>query len=271
MSKNNKRINSITEAVGDTSGFSESGLLFGKNRKITLIAGCAGLLVLIVAAILLFTTPVKAEFKFQDNASAAERYQVSRTDGMLIDAPKDPKRTCYDFGGWYLDAKFTKGGFFNNESDQSLLEYKFNTKVKIILYAKWTPTEYKVTYDVKGNANFSTQRVENLLEDNITKFGNPTTYTIKHTLSEYERNAYVEYLRARDPEKYVNSSNAEKNLSDALEFYANEQQKGTIKLNPLTMSGWTFIGWFDAEGNQVEELNRLSPKEITLTARWEQN
>ena len=57
MSKNNKRINSITEAVGDTSGFSESGLLFGKSRKITLIAGCAGLLVLIVAAILLFTTP----------------------------------------------------------------------------------------------------------------------------------------------------------------------------------------------------------------------
>ena len=271
MSKKNKRINSITEAVGDTSGFNENGPLFGKNRKITLIAGCAGIVLLLVVAIILFTTPVKAEFKFQDNASAAERYQVSRTEGLLIEAPKDPKRTCYDFGGWYLDAKFTKGGLFNNETDKSLLEYKFNTKVKIILYAKWTPTEYKINYDVEGNANFNSQRIELLQEQNITKFGNPKTYTIKHTLSDYERNSYVEYLRESDPEKYVNSANAEKNISDALEFYSNEQQKGTIKLNSLSISGWTFIGWFDEEGNEVTELNRLSPKEITLIAKWEQN
>ena len=143
--------------------------------------------------------------------------------------------------------------------------------MKIILYAKWTPTEYKVNYDVEGNANFNSQRIKLLQEQNITKFGNPKTYTIKHTLSDYERNSYVEYLRESDPEKYVNSADAEKNISDALEFYSNEQQKGTIKLNSLSISGWTFIGWFDEEGNEVTELNRLSPKEITLIAKWEQN
>ncbi|MBP3504190.1 MAG: InlB B-repeat-containing protein [Bacilli bacterium] len=269
MSKKQKRVMSVTEAVGDTSGFNETAPKFDKKRKATMFASLAGIVVLLVLAIIMFTTPIKAEFKFQDNASKSERYQVSRTDGLLIDAPTDPKRTFYDFAGWYLTPDCKGEGLFNNDEDKSLLEYKFNTSVKISLYAKWTATEFKVNYDVKGNANFNTSRVESLKEQNLEL--NPATYSVKHTLLDYERNEYADYLRELNPEKYVNASNAQTALLEQIEFYSNEAQKASITLKEISVSGWTFIGWFDDEGNEVTSLDKLSPKEINLTARWEQN
>lgn len=269
MSKKQKKIMSVTEAVGDTSGFNETAPIFDKKRKITVFASLAGIVVLLVVAIIMFTTPVKAEFKFQDNASTSERYQVSRTDGLLIEAPQDPKRTYYDFGGWFLTADCKGEGLFNNDNNKSLLEYKFNTNSKISLYAKWTATEYKVNYDVKGNANFNTSRVENLESQNLEL--NPATYSVKHTLLDYERNEYADFLRETNPEKYVNASNAQAALLEQIEFYSNEAQKASITLKELSVNGWTFLGWFDDEGNQVTSLDKLFPKEINLTARWEQN
>lgn len=271
MSKKDKKIKNVTEAVGDTSGFNENIPAFDKKRKITVIASLVGIALLVVFSIIFLTTPVKAEFVYRDGSSQNTRYQVSRTDGLLEDAPKDPTRNYFNFAGWYLNDKFTIGGLFNNEEDQSLLEYTFKTSSKITLYAKWLPTEFKVNYDVKGNnADIFSNRVANKLRANNESI-NPITYTVKHTLEEYEREAYVEYLRETDPETYVNSPNAQKNLTDKLEFYANESQKASIELKPLSVEGWTFIGWFDDEGNQVTSLSKLEPTEINLTARWEQN
>ena len=272
MSKKQKRIMSVTEAVGDTSGFNETAPIFDKKRKITVFASLAGIIVLLVVSIIMFTTPVKAEFKFQDNASTSERYQVSRSDGLLIDAPADPKRTYYDFAGWYLTADCKGEGLFNNDNNKSLLEYKFNTSSKISLYAKWTATEFKINYDVKGNANLSSSRVEALEELNLGL--NPATYSVKHTLLDYERNEYAEYLRETNPEKYVNASNAQEALLEQIEFYANEAQKSTISLKDITVKGWTFLGWYDNpeyEGDPITSLDKLDPKEVTLIARWEQN
>ncbi len=269
MSKKDKKIKNVNEAVGDTSGFNENIPAFDKKRKITLIASLIGIVVLVVFSIIFLTTPVKAEFIYRDGATKNERFQVSRTDGLLEKAPKDPSRNHYYFAGWYLNDKFTIGGLYNNDEDQSLLEYTFKTSSKITLYAKWLPTEYKVTYDVKGNANINDSRVSTLNELNSTL--NPTTYSLKHTLEEYEKEAYVEYLRELDPETYINSPNAQKNITDKLEFYSNEAQKASINLKPLSMNGWIFVGWFDDEGNEVTSLSKLDPKEINLTAKWEQN
>ena len=111
--------------------------------------------------------------------------------------------------------------------------------------------------------------VENLQEQNLQL--NPATYSVKHTLLDYERNEYADYLRELNPEKYVNASNAQTALLEQIEFYSNEAQKASITLKEISVSGWTFIGWFDDEGNEVTSLDKLSPKEINLTARWEQN
>ena len=53
--------------------------------------------------------------------------------------PADPTAANYTFGGWYTDKECT-------------YEYSFETPVTgdITLYAKWTKTIYKVTYDANG-------------------------------------------------------------------------------------------------------------------------
>lgn len=269
MSKNERKIKNISEAVGDTSGFSENIPTFDKKRKITMIASLVGIVALIIFSIIFLTTPVKAEFIYRDGSSKNDRYQVSRTEGILETAPSDPTRNNFEFAGWYLNDTFTIGGLFNNDDDQSLLEYHFKTSSKITLYAKWLPKEYKVTYDVVGNANINSTREKELIASNESL--NPINYTVKHTLETYEKEAYVEFLRKSDPETYVNSSNAQKNLNDKLEFYTNEAQKASIELKSLSLKGWTFIGWFDTDGNEITSLNKLEPKEIKLIAKWEQN
>lgn len=269
MSKKEKRIKNVTEAVGDTSGFNDNAPQFDKKRKITLFAGLAGIAVLLVISIIFLTTPIKAEFVYRDGSTKNAHYIVSKKNNLLEDAPKDPTRTCYDFAGWYLGDSYLIGELFNNENNSSLLEYEFKSKRKITLYAKWLPTEYKVNYNVEGNANFNSTRIDQLNDQNESL--NPLTYCIKHTLEEYEKTAYVEYLRELDPSIYVNSPDAEKNISSKLELYTNEAQKNSVPLKPLEVKGWTFIGWFDDEGNEVTSLDKLNPKEINLTARWEQN
>ena len=59
--------------------------------------------------------------------------------GAKAEKPADPTAANYTFGGWYTDKDCT-------------IAYVFDTEVKtnITLYAKWTKTIYKVTYDANG-------------------------------------------------------------------------------------------------------------------------
>lgn len=265
MAKKEKKNYNVNEAVGDTSGFSEGTKSTSKRKKIILFSSLGGFVLFILLIIFVFSTPTKVEFYFQDGANTAVRYVVNNKTKLLEDGPKDPTRYYYDFGGWYYNADTTKGeGYFNNNDNKSLLEHKFTESKKIVLYARWVAHDYIVTYNCKGNANFNNQVTSNLASRNT----NPSSYTVKHTLSTYERNTYADYLRSIDPNKYVNDKNAQNNLTSAIELYVNETQKPTIVLYPLTQAGWTFIGWFDDNDNQIENLDRLDPKNLNLTARW---
>lgn len=268
MSKKKKNM-TIEEAVGDTSGFAESQSS-PKRKRIVIISGLAGIVVLLVLGIIFLSSPIKVEFYYQDGATQAVRYVVDKSTKKLENGPDDPIRTCYDFGGWYFNTDTTSGnGLFNNAEDKSLLDYVFTSKKNISLYARWTATNYKVNYNCKGNAAINTQVTNSLIEQN--KKLNPETYTVKHTISNYERTMYVEELRKSDPDKYVNSADAGKNINQQIEWYTNETQKASITLNNLELSGFTFLGWFDENGNKVTELNRLDPVELNLTAQWQKN
>lgn len=270
MAKEKKKMN-ITEAVGDTSGFNEGTQSSPKRRKIILFSSLGVFIVFILIIIFLFKTPIKIEFYYQDGATPVGRYVVDSKTKLLEDGPQDPTRYYYIFSGWYFNSETTQGsGFYNNNDDKTLLEHKFTEGKKIILYARWVAQDYTITYDCKGNGNFNSQVVNNLETQN-KNIGNPSKYTVKHTLSSYERNQYAEYLRQSDPDTYVKDKNAQTNLTNALELYVNETQKASQSLANLTQAGWTFVGWFDNDGNQVTELNRLDPKDLSLTARWQKN
>lgn len=260
-----KRINTVNEAVGDTSGFNDQAPAFDKKRKITLCCGLAGIVLLIVVAAIFLVTPNQVEFKFQDLTSkASERHVVSRETLQLTSAPEDPTNTHYIFSGWYLNSNYTGDALFNNENDDSLLKFKFKGK-NTVLYAKWVPYEYSITYDVKGNGNFNTSRVEELEIQNLSV--NPKTYTFSHIPTSFEQQAYAEKLREENPEKYSNPDA----LLTQLDVFIKQSQLKELELKPISVKGWTFEGWYDEDGNKVEKLDRYQPKDIKLIAKWSQN
>lgn len=264
MAKEKKKM-SVEEAVGDTSGINQGSQSSPKRRKIVIFSSLGAMVLLVLLIIFFLASPIKVEFYYQDGANKAERHVLDRKTMTLESAPSDPTRTYFTFGGWYFNADTTNGdGLFNNSEDTSLLEYKFQTKRTIVLYARWTATEYKITYDCKGNANLNDQRTNELEASNP----NPSSYYVKHTLTNYERIKYVEKLRQENPSKYVNSNDAEKNLADQVELYSNETQKSELSLQNLSLSGWEFLGWYDNNGNKVTSLSTLDPSDIKLTARW---
>ena len=78
------------------------------------------------------------EVVFKANGGSA----VSSRDvghGAAVERPADPEYPGYTFGGWYEDAAFAQ-------------EYEFAAPVTgpLILYAKWDPVRYAVTFDANG-------------------------------------------------------------------------------------------------------------------------
>lgn len=262
----NKKINDIRETVGETEGYTNKTVKFDKHRKIKMWGFLIGLVVLIIISAVIFTTPKKADFNFEDGVKQTERYQIDKKTNILIDAPKDPTRSYFEFGGWYLDKECTIGGLYNNDKDNSLCEYEFKSSKKILLYAKWNPIQYKVTYVVDDGLELNSDQKETMTNNNIA------SYTIKHTAQEYEVREFVEKLRAENPEKYVNSVNAQKNIADAVDKFKSDCNLGDRTLVAPTIRGYEFIGWFiDNDPNQpIAKLNQLEPVEITIYAMWRQ-
>ena len=64
---------------------------------------------------------------------------LTRKQGTVLPVLESPERTGYTFGGWYQNAACT----------EVFTESKVPDEDKV-LYAKWTPNDYNVTFDVNG-------------------------------------------------------------------------------------------------------------------------
>ncbi|HEY8445051.1 MAG TPA: InlB B-repeat-containing protein [Bacilli bacterium] len=62
--------------------------------------------------------------------------------------PDEPIRNGYDFGGWFLDNEFNT-------------PFNPTTKIKnnIVLYAKWNPHEYEITFESNGGSKVASVKV----------------------------------------------------------------------------------------------------------------
>ena len=90
---------------------------------------------------------------------------------------------------------------------------------------------------------------------------NPATYSVKHTLLDYERNEYAEYLRETNPEKYVNASNAQEALLEQINKYNEEYFLGTTTLTEEE------INLIQEEYQFLDELVEITPNNIRLRKR----
>ncbi len=118
------------------------------------------------------TTKSKYTVSFNMNGHGDAIAAQEIAEGEKVAKPTDPTATGYTFGGWYKDANCTNA-------------WNFNTDVvtgNMTLYAKWTATEYTITYNNLYGVIHSNPTTYTIESETIT-FTNPTSertgYTFK--------------------------------------------------------------------------------------------
>ncbi|MBO4858435.1 MAG: InlB B-repeat-containing protein [Treponema sp.] len=187
-----------------------------------------------------------------------------------------PIRTHYDFKGWYKTEDF---------SDNSVTEIGNGIKGNLVLYAKWSPSNYTITYELNGGNN----------SDGIS-----LSYTIESdtiTLPIPEKDDYVfrgwfENFDFSGTEKTA----IEKGSSGNKKYYAKWIKKCVITIvsehgnPPNTISvgerdiievaglicpyvkGWRFEGWYTNENYTAESkvvISCIATENLVLYAKWE--
>ena len=98
------------------------------------------------------TTPQTVEFLFRDSASSFSKnitYEVGSLYLLLFEQAGTPTLTGYDFKGWY---KSTDSGQTVIANDATV----DGSAKQVILYAKWEPRKYSVTYNPSHSGGTST-------------------------------------------------------------------------------------------------------------------
>lgn len=155
-----------------------------------------------------FTTNCDTEFNSIETESGKE---------IILKEYSQLSKEGYDFAGWYLDEECTHSV---DESGILIPSKKLaNGNNEISLYAKWTPFEYAITYEL----NASNDNVENL---------NPESYTIETetiTLQNPTRNGY-DFVGWYTDEDYTSQiTQIEKGSTGDITLYAKwEKVTGSI-------------------------------------------
>ena len=115
-------------------------------------------------------TPVNYSITYNLNGGTnasnnPEVYNIENSNLILT----RPTKNYYTFGGWYFDEAFSINAVkaeagTNKDTVQFRKAYADDEIGDVTLYAKWTPVNYSITYNLNGGTNAS---------------GNPKTYTVE--------------------------------------------------------------------------------------------
>lgn len=166
-------------------------------------------------------------------------------------------RKGYDFAGWATSANGTKA--YNDKSN-----YLMGSDSEYTLYALWTPTKYKITYNLNGGSVSSANKTEYTIESEAFTLTNPTRpgYTFNGwTGSDLSNKTYTVSISTGSTGNLSFTANYDANLNSLL-FNANggigetpemliETDK-TVKLNTCTFSrkGYDFVGWATSQNGE---------------------
>ncbi len=225
------------------------------------------------------------EFKLKLNAcggtfasDGADRTEHTLTIrfGETITLP-DCSLTGHDFLGWN-ESPDGSGEFYKSftgmEGDQSL-------------YAVYAPKEYLIRYEYDGvfengkvNPNYVTYGETVVLHPvyrpgyefvgwfDAKEGGEQVTVLDKSNISEiawlYARYKPLQFEITLDAcgGSFIAPDGAKTVYTYVLEYGQ------TFELPLCTREGYAFLGWFDADGNEIAEITSLNIKNMTLTASW---
>ena len=218
---------------------------------------------------------------------AAVEYKITYTtnDGTLPDGVENPQiytieseditlpiptKDGYDFVGWYGNDEF------NGDAITGIAK---GSTGDTTLFAKWNgPIEYTITYNnIEGatNENPTTYTVESDTIQLVAavkagydfagwfdKDGEEVTAIAKGSTGNIELTA-----KWNGPIEYTIAYN---NVEDATNEnpVAYTVESETIQLANAVKSGYTFVGWFDKDDEEVTQIAKGSTGDTTLYAKW---
>jgi len=214
-----------------------------------------------------------------NNSSNPATYTITSAKITL----KAPTKTGYSFAGWYTDAKCT----------EAITEIASGSYGVVELFAKWTATEYTITYvtaDGATHSNILTYTIETdltTLADATLKghafggwytddsyatavttvaggeIGNKTIY------AKFTANTYNVWLDGNEEASCVVSFN----LNGAEGTIASQTVTPTATLKYPTVptrAGYIFAGWYDNENctGSLYDFTAVVTSDTTLYAKW---
>ena len=205
-----------------------------------------------------------------NNTENVSNYTIEQTVSL-----KNPTRDYYAFVGWYDNESF---------EGTSVSEISQGTTGNKTFYAKWTPIQYEIKYELNGGTNNESNVFTYNIEQEIT-LKNPTrdyyafagwydNESLEGTsVSEISQGTtgnktfYAKWAPVKYEIKYElnGGTNNESNV-----FTYNTEQEITLK-NP-TRNGYAFLGWFineNFEGSAIEKIAFGSNGNKKLYAKWQ--
>ena len=222
----------------------------------------------------------------------------------ISDRLRDPTKTGYTFGGWYMDEACSDGQAWQSH-------YVVNRN--LTLYAKWTANTYEVVFDKNGGTGKDMASQTYTFDENAKALNKNTYkrtgYTFKGWATSTDAKATVVYqdrakITLNDNTPGLNRVNPSGNK--ILDLYAvwqpitytihlekgNENATGTMEdmtikydeysgktlpRNIFEFDGYRFKEWKDEENNATytdlapitDNMTATNGKVITLTAQWD--
>ncbi len=182
-------------------------------------------------------------------------------------ALQEPTRTGYDFIGWTYNGKTV------TEVDPTWID-------NATLVANWRTHTYSITYELNGGTNNSSNPATYTIESNTITLKDPTrngytfagwykTSTFSNQVTTINKGSYGDlvFYAKWAPISYSITYNLDggTNASSNPNTYTIES---AFTFAAPSKTGYTFLGWFDNNGNQVTSIVAGTTGALTLTAHW---
>lgn len=183
---------------------------------------------------------------------------------------RNPTRAGYDFLGWQYKGNYVA------EVNPSWIE-------NIALNAIWKATTYSISYELNGGTNDSSNPTSYTIESNTITLSDATrtgytfegwynTSTFSNKVTQITKGSYDDLtLHAKwTPISYSITYNLDGGTNNF-----NNPPTYTIEssfvLSATSKAGYTFLGWFDNNGNRIAQITPGMTGALALTAHWSAN
>jgi uncharacterized repeat protein (TIGR02543 family) len=215
--------------------------------------------------------PIKVDIIFDSNGGT-DLTSVTYDETLAFETPENPTKNGYLFDGWFFDDEVFETPF----SASSIKDHLDRNDTELVIYAKWIPIDYTITYELNEGINNNSNPNSFNMDSNLS-LQDPTKegYTFVgwyadsnfSTLFSLERLEPVDLtLYAKwDINTYTLQFVDENNNVLQSEQYQYGSDLSAVNIPIPTKEGHTFSGW-------DQQIPLFMPaSNVTITAQFEVN